>query len=418
MLRAPILRRPLTLAALAVLSLPPVAACAQSERLDLTAAEWRQDLVWFAREIPKRHGNAFHFTPRERFEAAVADLDRKIDGLNPDQIYVGLDQLANLIGDAHTYVRFPKDSPDFPLAFRRFGADYRMVVVAPGFERALGARLIAIGDSPVAQVRERVLTLTPADETPDLREANLAAYLANGVVMHGLGISARRDTLRCTLADSAGTEFTVVVPAAPPGAPMPKRVWAYTDPPLYRHNPDQGFWTQWLPDARTVYCCFRRYDDLGKHAHDLFALIDQRHPDKLVIDLRQNTGGDYTQGQKHIVDPIAGRADVNRRGHLFVLVGALTFSAAMNNAAQFRSRTAALLVGGTIGERPNSWQEPREATLPNSRLTVRYSTRFYEFAKGGENVLRPDQEIVPSWDDYRAGRDPVLDWVLAQAPKP
>jgi hypothetical protein len=88
----------------------------------------------------------------------------------------------------------------------------------------------------------------------------------------------------------------------------------------------------------------------------------------------------------------------------------------MNNAAQFRSRTAALLVGETIGERPNSWQEPREATLPHSRLTVRYATRFLEFAKGGENVVRPDQVIVPTWDDYRAGRDPVLDWVLAQTP--
>jgi hypothetical protein len=416
MIRAPILRRPLALATLAALTLPPVTACAQSERLDLTAAQWREDLAWFAHEIPKRHGNAFHFTPRERFEAAVADLDQKLDRLDPDEIYVGLDQLANLIGDAHTYVRFPRDSPDFPLAFRKFGSDYRVVVVSPGLERALGGRLLAIGDTPVARVHELVLTVTPADETPELREANLAAYLANGVVLRGLGISARRDTLRYTLADSTGGEFTVVVPATPAGAPLPERVWAYADPPLFRRHPDQGFWSQWLSESRTVYCNFRRYDDLGKHARDLFALIDRQRPDKLVIDLRQNTGGDYTQGQHHLVDPIAARADLNRRGHLFVLVGPLTFSAGMNNAAQFRSRTAALLVGETIGERPNSWQEPREATLPHSRLTVRYSTRFYEFAKGGENVVRPDQEIVPTWDDYRAGRDPVLDWVLAQTP--
>ena len=37
--------------------------------------------------------------------------------------------------------------------------------------------------------------------------------------------------------------------------------------------------------------------------------------------------------------------DINRRGHLFVLISAYTFSAGMPNAAQFRSLTAATLVG-------------------------------------------------------------------------
>jgi len=51
-------------------------------------------------------------------------------------------------------------------------------------------------------------------------------------------------------------------------------------------------------------------------------------------------------------------------------------------------------------------------TLPNSKWTVRYSTKFYKFVENGENLIRPDQEIIPSWDDYKSGRDPVLDWVL------
>jgi hypothetical protein len=82
-------------------------------------------------------------------------------------------------------------------------------------------------------------------------------------------------------------------------------------------------------------------------------------------------------------------------------------------AAHFRQQTAALLVGQTIGERPNSCQEVEEVVLPNSHLTLRYSTRYYEFQPGGENVIRPDEEIRPAWDQVKAGRDPVLEWVLA-----
>ncbi|HEV8058390.1 MAG TPA: hypothetical protein VGP68_00835, partial [Gemmataceae bacterium] len=110
-------------------------------------------------------------------------------------------------------------------------------------------------------------------------------------------------------------------------------------------------------------------------------------------------------------DPIRD-LPINAKGRLFVLIGPHTFSAAMSNSAHFRLRTTAILVGEAIGERPNSYQEVRQMTLPNSRLIVRYSTRYYKFVESGENVIRPDQEIIPSWAEYKAGRDPVLEWVL------
>jgi hypothetical protein len=84
----------------------------------------------------------------------------------------------------------------------------------------------------------------------------------------------------------------------------------------------------------------------------------------------------------------------------------------MSNSAHFRYQTNAILVGQQIGEKPNSYQEVRETKLPNSGWTVRYSVKFYKFVETGENVIRPDLEIVPSWDDYRSGRDLALERVL------
>ena len=37
------------------------------ENLQLSTQQWHEDLQFLARELPKRHANAFHFTPRERF---------------------------------------------------------------------------------------------------------------------------------------------------------------------------------------------------------------------------------------------------------------------------------------------------------------------------------------------------------------
>ena len=94
----------------------------------------------------------------------------------------------------------------------------------------------------------------------------------------------------------------------------------------------------------------------------------------------------------------------SRRHFLHLTVRRLIGSAAMNNAAQFRSQTTALLLGQTIGEKPNSYAEVRNLTLPNSHLTVRYSTRYYKFSESPDNTIRPDREIIPTWAKNLARR--------------
>src|SRR5262249_57113054 len=97
----------------------------------VTKQQWHEDLQFLARELPKRHANAFHHTPRERFEAEVAELDRRLDRLNGDEVLVGLERLANLVGDGHTNVQFPPDRANFPLNLLRFGDEYRATHASP-----------------------------------------------------------------------------------------------------------------------------------------------------------------------------------------------------------------------------------------------------------------------------------------------
>ena len=382
-----------------------------AEALNLTKAQWHEDLSFFARELPKRHANAFHTISRERFEAEVGELDRRLDELNSDEIYVGMDRIANLIGDGHTYIRFPEDYADLPIDIARFGEDYRVVATANGNEKALGARVIKIADTPTARAHEMLLPLTPSDETGVLRNARATGFLTMGILLHGIGIVRDRNLVRYAFADDDGKEFTVDVHSVTRSEKL-NWTYPYKEAPLFRQKPDEDFWYTYLPESHSVYCSFRGYKDLSQHSKGLFDLIKQQHPDKLVIDMRMNGGGDYNVGLRHMVHPIRDTADINRKGHLFVLIGPDTFSAAMSNSAHFRYQTNAILVGQQIGEKPNSYQEAREMKLPNSHWTVRYSVKFYKFVDNGENLIRPDQEIIPSWDDYKSAHDPVLDWVL------
>jgi hypothetical protein len=381
--------------------------------LNPSPPQWREDLDFLARELPKRHADAFHFISRERFQAEVAELRGRLDHLNSDEIYSDMDRIANLIGDGHTYIEVPEDSANLPIDIQRFGEEYRVVATAAGNEKALGMRVIKIQDTPIARAAELLLSLTPADETPVLRDSRVAGFLTTGILLHGMGIVPDRNTAHYTLADDSAKEFAMDVHAVAP-AENAKLNWtfAFKERPLFRQRPQDTFWCTWLPGARTVYCSFRGYKDLASRSKELYDLIARQHPDKVVIDMRLNGGGDYTEGLRYLVHPLRDLPDINRKGHLFVLVGPSTFSAAMSNSAHFRYQTNAILAGQQIGERPNSYQEGREMKLPNSHWTVRYSVKFYKFVETGENVIRPDHEIVPSWDDYRAGHDPVMEWVL------
>ncbi|MBV9991771.1 MAG: hypothetical protein JOZ72_10800 [Alphaproteobacteria bacterium] len=391
---------------------PAQAKDASAPRLDLTPAQWREDIAFFARELPKHHANAFFSLGREIFDAEIAALTAKADTANGDEMFVGLQAIANAIGDGHTGLVAPDDRRVMPIQVAKFGDAFRIVASGPGAPGALGTRVVKIGGHPVDEVWRRALTLTPRGELDQLRRERALAYLARGYALHGLGVTPDRNHALYSLARDDGTAFDLDVAGLPPNADAGlTSLWP--DRLLPNQEKDAPFFCKDV-GAGTVYCDWRGYQDLAKNARAMFALVDRVKPHKLIVDMRDNGGGDNTVGDAQIVKPLEARADLNRKGRLYVLIGAETFSAAMNNAAQFQDETNAILVGETIGEKPNSYQEPRQFTLPNSHLVVRASTLWYAFRKTGPNLVAPDKEIVPSWADAKAGRDPVLDWVLAQ----
>jgi hypothetical protein len=392
-----------------------LAANALTPTLDLTPALWREDLRFLASELPKRHANAFFSLSRAEFDAEIVALDKRLDTASADQVFVGMQHITKTIGDGHTGIGTPPpDRRVMPLQFAKFFDEFRVVGVGPGYEAALGARLVKVGEVPVAEGWRRVLTLTPRAELMELRQEDALIYLARGYALHGLDITPDRSHTVYTLRDDSGHVFAVDVQGLEPSETV-RMTSGYSDRALRYQELNVPFWCKNLPDRHALYCGWRAYQDLAANAKAMFDQIALTHPGKLIIDMRDNGGGDNTVGYAELVQPIKACADLNRKGHLYVLVGPETFSAAMNNAAQLQDETHAILVGQTIGEKPNSYQEPRQFRLPNSHLVVRASTLYYEFRKHGENAVRPNKEIIPTWADVKAGRDPAMDWILAQA---
>lgn len=307
---------------LAGLWLPDTDAQTGSGVAPLSKAQWREDLRYFAKELPKRHKNLYHATSREQFERAVAELDAAIPSLQDHQIIVRMHQIAAMVGDGHTGVHL---SPSFKLyPLRLFWFDHELRVVAAGkeYQSALGTRVVKIGALGIDEVQARILSCFPSAENENewYVMSTSPAFIVRPEVLHALGIVPDLGRAPFTFEDQQGHQLTLEI------------------------SPDQ-------------------------------------------------------------------------KGHLFVVVGRQTFSAAMANAIDFRKETNAILVGEPIGERPNSYSENDEMTLPHSRLVVSYSTRYYKFLDEDVPAVMPDKRIDPNWADFHAGRDPVMDWILSYSPQ-
>ena len=388
----------------------------------LDVEKWREDLRYFARELPRRHKNLYHATSHERFELALRELDAALPSLQAHQVIVRLAQIAASVGDGHTGVHLPPYFKRYPLGLFWFGHELRVTGAAEEYRSALGTRLVKIGALGIDEVQARIRTCFPSAENENewYVMSTSPSFIMISEVLHALGIVSDLGLAPFTFEDDHGKQLILQIrPIEVPvvdGVPTLRLLPAAKEEPLFRQKRAERFWFSYLPDSQTVYVSFRGYDSLSENARKLFRFVDGNPTKRLVIDMRQNGGGDFFEGRKHLIQPLKDRPALNQKGRLFVLIGRRTFSAAMANAVDFRKETNAILVGEPIGERPNSYSENDEMTLPNSRLIVSYSTRYYRFVDEDVPAVVPDQRIDPNWADFQAGRDPVMDWILSSSP--
>jgi hypothetical protein len=383
-------------------------------QLELTAQQWQQDLQYLAKELPRRHKNAFHTVSREQFEKSVADLNTRIPNLQPHEIIVGLMSIVASVSDAHTELSgFGSGFHRFPLNFYWFGKELRVTRIASAYKRGAGARVVQIGDVPIDEVTRRIdqLIAHENDYWVRLLDAGFGTYAE---ILHALKIIPDLKDARWTFEDSEGARFSLDLQTVVQDA---KIDWVSASPelPLYRQRPDEQFWFTYLPEAQTIYVNFRGYRDaFDRHADELLASIKENSPRRLVIDVRQNRGGDFTKVRGRLMPGLKQNSLLLKPGGLFIITGRATQSAAVVNTVDFRKEMNAIVVGEPTGGRPNGYSEHGEFKLPNSHLVVSYSSRYYKFQDQDTPAVMPDKLIEPDWQNYKAGRDPVMEWILAQ----
>jgi len=400
-----------------------VLATAQVEADPQRDRRWQEDLRYLATELPKRHVKPFRVASLETFEAAANKLLAEIPQLEDHQIVVRMAQLVALIGDAQTRLNPAEHAYKahyVPIGFFWFNDGLRVTAARQADLHLLGARLERIGGMAIDEVVAKAGTVVGQENELVLKRA--APLLINNVeVLHGVGIIAGLDAVEYTLTLRDGTEKVVRFEAMP----MQDRARYVeptdlpgVEPPLYLRAVREQYWMKYLDEARALYVQYndpreKKERPFTAFVEELFRLVDEKSPERLIIDVRHNDGTNSTVANP-LIQRIQGDERFRERGRLFVIIGRETSSAGMMNAMQLGGLCGAILVGEATGGRPNNYGEIQATTLPNSGYTVTYTTHFWEVRPGDiKATLRPDVLAEPTYEALAAGRDPALEACLS-----
>ena len=410
----------------------------------ITASEataWRADLAALAEFVRTGHGEFDWRTPAARFDAAVTALHDSIPTLPAHRIVVGFARLHAMIGDGHTSLPlWFAQGVDFHILPYRLGVYEEGVFVEAAdrsLERIVGARVTAIGGVPIAQAIARVAPLVSRDN--DNFIAVVAPHLLNRIeVLHAVGLARALDDAELTVEIEGREVRQTVRPLAE------RRAQAYGVPflaqythdwvdardgvadsvPLHQRDFDQVYGWRYLPEQDLLYIKLDQVQnrDDGPSAFAVFrealAFAREHTPARTVIDVRNNTGG-----EGGILPPIMREIvrthEVDEPGRLFVVIGKRTFSAAQWMTAWLEAFTTATIVGEPSSARYNGYAGHVSATLPHSGIGVNASPDYYQMSwipDDERQQATPRLAAVPTFADYRAGRDAALEAIVAWSP--
>ena len=412
-----------------------VGAAALNDR----GARWSYDLDFLATRIEQIHWSPFAHVSRDSLQSAFRRLKQAAPSLSDGAITVEIRRLIASIGDGHTLLlddggalttdaltghddmhRAAPAASRYPFGLASL-SDGVFVVRASASQRDLiGARVLSIGGMPVDDALARVAPFCSVDNAmglllwqpflvtnPDVASAAGLTTPTGAIELEAeRGGKRLRKTIEPEITASDASSWASMLPSDDALAPTLR-------------DRDRVYWFAPLAGTDLMYVQFNQTRDdpaepLSAFWPRLFAAIDSTEADGLVIDLRNNWGGNKALFEP-LVDGIRRSERINQRDRLFVIVGRRTFSAAMCGAASLEKSTRATFVGEPTGSRPNFVGEIMPVTLPHSGLRLSISSRYHQNAESTDRRtwIGPQIAAPASSSDWAAGRDPAIEAIRA-----
>ncbi len=401
---------------------PSATSLGQEGRL----AGWEADLRTLITAREEFHAEPWHGIDRETYVAEVEEVIGRIGELSDDELLVETVRLAAMPTwagrDGHGGI-YPWGEGDYgthlyPLRLYLFSDGVFVVDALSPHRDLVGDRVTTLGDHDVDDVLRAVEPLVPRDNGQQVLSQG-PRLMVTAEVLHGLGlIEDPAVPLRIGFAQAgerqivpvpmvayerwAGGHFSLTVPPRPTGAPWVSRL-------------EEPSWFEWRPDTGTLFIQYNAVvGRMPSAIEEIAARSDDGRPERIVVDVRHNGGGDNTTYGGFVRALREADAEGIR---LYVIIGRQTFSAAGNFVTELEATTDAILVGEDLGSSPNQYGDAVQVRLEHSGLVLRIAPIHQVKSEPDDPriTIEPDIRVELSSADYFGDVDPAMEAILADS---
>jgi hypothetical protein len=404
-----------------IVTLALLSGVGQASANESAIAGWTTDLHVVRWALHHVHPNAFHSISSLAFDRQLDNLRQDLPKLSRNATIVRLAQVITTLRECHTGFGVSTAPPvsfhALPVKVYYYSDGPFIQAAAPPFGDVAGGRVVRIGNESPAQAIPALLSISMASDK--WSSWGGLPYTFRGEVLQALGISPTARVVRIDVVVKGKTvsrELPVVSHPINLGwgiGPPPGAGWVdarvSTALPLYLEHADEEF----LLAAREQYVYARinqiadgRHEKLSTFWDRVIAAYDAK-PRPLIVDLRENGGGDNTL-LAPVIASITKRPGLQRKHELYVVVGRATQSAAENFVTRMQAVAPVIVVGEPSGETPNQYGDPVAVRLPYSGIMLHVSTHYYHEQSAPPNLTIPSLPAALSSRDYQNGIDPAL----------
>lgn len=400
-------------------------AQANKDLSHMTPALWMQDMDYLNKKIQKEFVS-FDPNVKNTFQIEINKLKGNISDYDNKQMAIKLSELVAHLGDGHTEVQFLQRGSGFnllPLIFYFYKEGLYITGSHEEYKKYIGMKVNSIGGKPVDEVVKLLTNLMTHDNKYEILHAG-PDFINLPAVMKYLGLTDNYEKVAFSLTDVSGNTFDVQFNA--------KSIDEYIKGPWYRYTNEHdiktplsatsskaNYWYKYLEKENTVYFYYgvvnnqKGYPTIKKFIKKMFSFIDEVKPEKLVMDLRQNRGGNYHKSEP-LIKAIEDRPWLNQSGKVYAISGRTTFSAAMVTCVFLKRETQAILIGEPSRGDPNKADNVEHFNLPNSGLRIEYTTKVKRHwpELGNADHVPVDIDIPLLFADYSRGVDAVMEYIL------
>lgn len=380
--------------------------------------KWISDIDFYHSQLELRHINLYHSVSKKEFESELLGLKTSLPNYNKYQVMVDMMRITRLIGDGHTlYGYWSTTYSRFPVYFRLFDNELRVTKTTLEYRHLLGNKLTAVDGTKIGELLNIISPVVQGVDNQYSLEHFLPYTINVAEVLFGLKLTKQLNIANFKFTDDNGNDQSVVLNAI--SHHELKRLMTEGINERSKHFGEPLKSTNGISlsadlQTNTAYIKFDSYPGFLKmllFARGVKKQIVKHQLQHLIIDLRENGGGNFFEGLV-LAQILVTIDNLDWEHGIYALIGKETFSAGVSNAAQFKQILNAKLVGETTGGNPYGYQDADSFVLPNSNCTVQYSKRLFRMQDHPTNGLLPDMKIETEWSDFKQNRDKQLEWIL------